>query len=342
MKLLHQTYSKKEIETSFAACRSIMKERAVSFYAAFKKLSEDRFKAVSAIYGFCRYSDDVTDAQTEAIFADDERYISHAKNDFNDLTHHEQKSSVRTKLDTLETIIEEIYADRADMLLTETCQNAEFIWLLAFVLTIETYNIPKEPFLAQINGQRQDLHFSDLNTMKELINYSKLVAGSVGMMLLPIITSPEHHSDELSHVCEELGVAMQITNILRDVGEDLRERNRIYIPKKMLEKYEMTKSDLLQLALTKKHQYISVPERFKQLWEEIATYSHKYYQGFHDHIYCFLQEAKLPLVAASLIYQGIEDAVRKEKYNCFTKRCYTGPVERVLLLKRAQKLAADK
>ncbi len=341
MKLLHQSYSKKEIEASFAACRSIMKERAVSFYAAFKKLPEDRFKAVTAIYGFCRYSDDVTDSQTEAIFADDDRYISHVQESSTDLTDKQQKSEVRTKLDTLETIIEEIYADRADMLLTETSNDPEFVWLMAFILTVEKYHIPKEPFLAQIKGQRQDLHFSELKTMEDLIEYSKLVAGSVGLMLLPIISSSEHHSEELSLVCEQLGIAMQITNILRDVGEDLRERNRLYLPLDFLEKHAVTRSELLELASKKKHHHVSVPENFKSLWEEIAAVSHQYYQGFHEHIHCFLPEARLPLMASSLIYQGIEDAVRKEKYNCFTKRCYTGPVERVLLLNRAQKLVTE-
>ena len=104
-----------------------------------------------------------------------------------------------------------------------------------------------EPFYDQFTGQMMDIHFSTPKTMQDLEKYSYYVAGSVGRMLLPIIASNSHR--DLSIAAVDLGIAMQLTNILRDVGEDYYEKQRIYLPQEEMLKYQYSRSDLQKESL---------------------------------------------------------------------------------------------
>ena len=201
-----------------------------------------------------------------------------------------------------------------------------------------------QPFIQQINGQRKDVDFKDLETLDDLIEYSRLVAGSVGTMLLPIIAIDIEtaHNQELMGACENLGIAMQITNILRDVGEDLRTRNRVYLPQDYLVKYKIRRSDLEVLAHLGADVLVDIPSGFIDLWEELAGVADRYYEYYEAWIRSFHKNARMPLVAAALSYRAIADAVRKENYNCFTKRCYTSAMKRADIILQAQRKVMEK
>merc|ERR1719380_40830 len=90
-------------------------------------------------------------------------------------------------------------------------------------------------------------------TFDELYLYCYRVAGTVGMMMLPILGTADGVTEEQAKVpAEALGVALQLTNILRDVGEDLR-RGRIYLPQEELRAFNLTEKDLLAGQVTEKY-----------------------------------------------------------------------------------------
>lgn len=204
-------------------------------------------------------------------------------------------------------------------------QNLDYPWWLSFEDTFLTYRMKAEPFCWQIQGQRCDLDFKEIQTIEELIEYSKLVAGSVGYMLLPILVNETNNWDiNLVNACVNLGIGMQITNILRDVGEDLTKRKRVYLPQELLKNYQLGIEDLRRFCnnFTLNYETTSF-KHFINLWEELTTVSKKYYESLEPYIMDFEKTCRLPLAAASKIYQSIEQAVRDERYDCFTKRCYT-------------------
>jgi phytoene synthase len=202
----------------------------------------------------------------------------------------------------------------------------------------------------QIAGQRMDAHFHDIRSIEELVQYARLVAGSVGRVLVPILVSDMGIIDnpDFMKSCEALGVGMQITNILRDVGEDIRERDRVYVPVELMRSHAITRVQLMQWSVaatdevsTAKYRGLflggdkeygdadpvaaspEIPQNFIDLWEELAAMADSYYLPYEAWISAFHHSARLPLVSAARLYQAIEQAVRDQHYDCFTQRCYT-------------------
>lgn len=303
----------KTLTTSYHAAEEIMKDRARSFYQAFHQLPTERFQGVAAVYAFCRYADDTVDQASLR-----------------------QKDSAMEQLDRLEAKLRAMYTQRHNWELSD-----DQPWWPAFADTVRRFAIPIDSFLHQIEGQRKDADFSDVQTMEELLEYCRLVAGSVGTMLLPLLVADDADLDnsEFVHACQSLGVGMQITNILRDVGEDLKTRNRIYLPADLLKEYRITRVELLELvACTDKSRLqAAIPQNFILLWERLAKLADQYYFQYENWISWFHPSCQIPLTSAALVYQAIADAVRLQSYNCFSKRCYTDAATRAFLIASATK-----
>jgi phytoene synthase len=249
------------------------------------------------------------------------------------------KKEAVEKLENLEKKLRDAYSLDKLIDTEDKSYPDELPWWYAFEDTIKRFEIPIESFLQQIEGQYMDIDFIDIPSTEALIKYCRLVAGSVGIMMLPLLAAEGYDKTNPDFIiaCENLGVGMQITNILRDVGEDLRTRNRIYIPADLLKYHGITRSELENLAQYKKEKAIEfiIPENFILIWEKLSQLADDYYKDYEAWLSWFHPSCRLPLVAAALSYHAIADSVRKEAYNCFTKRCYTSPLTRALLIKEA-------
>lgn len=298
---------------SYNIAEKIMKRRATSFYQAFKLLPEDKFRSISAIYGFCRHADDLAD---------------------NNNKREEKLSSLKI----LEERLKFLYSGNED----EDLIYLDMPWWIAFKDTVNNYKIPIDGFLSQIEGQRMDINLDNIKHTDELIQYSRLVAGSVGVMLAPILADDNKYTldKEFIKSCENLGIGMQITNILRDIGEDYKTRKRIYIPEELLEKYDVKPSYLEEYLSYKSGNGFrkAISDNFIALWEELANLADLYYNDYTKYILLFHHSARFPLVAAALSYKGILDAVREEHYNCLTKRCYPTLATRNKIIRRAREI----
>ena len=202
------------IASDYAYCEKIIKRHSKSFYYAFSSLPKEKAHAVYAIYAFCRIADDSVD---------------------------ENKTS-GSQLAALDRLTSELnhFAKGEDI--------DHPLWR-ALRDVFNRFDMDVQPFYDQLTGQRMDIHFMSPANLGSLETYSKYVAGSVGKMLLPIIAG--NTQKNLSVVAEDLGIAMQLTNILRDVGEDYREKGRIYLPIEEMERYQYTELLLSEGQITK-------------------------------------------------------------------------------------------
>lgn len=152
-------------------------------------------------------------------------------------------------------------------------------------------------------------------------------------MLLPLFVLDRETANmvNLREACEHLGIAMQITNILRDVGEDLSLRNRVYLPETLLLEYGITTEMLRILVNDKNEKNIDVPLNFIQMWEHLAEIADDYYRDIEAWLCYIHPDCRIPLLASTRIYRAIANAVRSNGYNCFTVRCYTSHAERVVI-----------
>ncbi len=298
-------------EISYDAAVAIMKARAVNFHHAFRFLPKARFRGVAALYAFCRAADDISDGDAAG--------------------------DAMERLDALEKVIVRFFeAGRKP-----GCEPVGFEgapWWAALEDAIVRFDVPVESFLRQIEGQRMDAAFGGIRDADELVRYARLVAGSVGTMLLPLLSQDgiNARNPEFIRACENLGVGMQITNILRDVGEDLRLRNRIYLPADMLDAHGISREQLMALAFESEESLPSVPQGFIGLWEALAQMAEPYYRDYENWLCHFHPACRVPLVAAARIYRAIADAVRAASYDCFTRRCYTSAQTRDQIVKEAR------
>lgn len=300
------------LQPSYRVAEEIMRKNASSFYAAFEKIEHEKFLDIAAVYAFCRYADDLADIESQS----KELRIQH--------------------LNILEEDVKSLYDGNS-----QSENYKKYAWWPAFENAIRIRQIPLEALLEQIDGQKSDINFKIIEDKDDLIRYCKKVAGTVGLMLAPMLKG-EKADARYEPICEDLGIAMQITNILRDIGEDLRNRNRIYIPQTLMKDYDVTRKELEDLSTSQPtgkslhsifQPNFKVEDKFVHLWEDMALLSEHYYDEFYKHLYMFNSDALFPVTAAAVFYQAILDEVRNNNYNCFTKRCYTSVKRKSELLK---------
>ena len=300
------------LQPSYRVAEEIMRKNASSFYSAFEKIEHSKFLDIAAVYALCRYADDLADTESQS------------------------KEMRLQLLNLLEEDVKSLYDGSS-----QSENYKKYAWWPAFENAVRIRQIPLEALLEQIDGQKSDINFKIIEDKDDLILYCKKVAGTVGLMLAPMLRG-EKADSRYESICEDLGIAMQITNILRDIGEDLRNRNRIYVPQTFMKKYSVTRKELENLSviptvLESLHSFFQpnfkVGDKIVHLWEEMAWLSEYYYDEFYKHLYMFSSDALFPVTAAAVFYQAILDEVRKNNYNCFTKRCYTSTKRKSELLK---------
>ncbi len=293
------------LKASYLACENIMAKESKSFYQAFHLLPREAFQGVAALYAYNRYVDDVADSD---------------------------HFSKEVALDELKKLEDKI-------LHLETSEDVEVDWWMAFKDTVLTCKVSTTALLKQIQGQRMDILGHKVVDMADLVAYSSNVAGSVGEMLLPLLVDKDTPiSETLRQAAIDLGIGMQLTNILRDVGEDYRDRQRIYLPQTLLDAYNVDEAMIKRLSY---HDEEEIPQNFIDLWEHIYQIGDQYYDSIKPVIKDFSQVAQLPILSSAYIYHGIGNAVRKANHNCFTKRNYTNNIERMRLIYQARKVLKD-
>jgi len=177
----------------------------------------------------------------------------------------------------------------------------------AWADTLTRYHIPRHYALQLIDGVARDLLQSRYQTFEELTTYCYSVASTVGLMSMYIVGFK--NNDAVPYAIK-LGVALQMTNILRDVGEDY-QNGRLYLPREELVFYGIRESEIAEGRITDnwlafmKFQI----ERTRQLYEES-------WAG----VKMLEREGQLAVGAASVLYQGILDEIEKKDYNVFNRR----------------------
>ncbi len=215
---------------------------------------------------------------------------------------------------TVDDIVDESLDDERDSQLDYwrgMVENASFadhdLVAAAWADTLTRYHIPRHYALQLIDGVARDLFQARYQTFDELATYCYGVASTVGLMSMYIVG---FHSNESVSYAIKLGVALQMTNILRDVGEDYRS-GRLYLPREELAFHGIQESDIAEGRITDNwRQFMKFQiERTRQLYEES-------WPG----VKMLEREGQLAIGAASVFYQGILDEIEKSDYDVFTRR----------------------
>lgn len=185
--------------------------------------------------------------------------------------------------------------------------EGHFIWP-ALRWLFRLFPMPKTPFYLQMEGQRTDTLLTHYDTMEQLDRYCYLVAGTVGEMLTPILC--DDPDEKLIESAVYLGKAMQITNILRDVGED-QARNRRYLPKELMLRFGYTEEDWSSGV---------VNSSFIALLEYLASLSELWLKLGLRHLDKYPTFSAFSVELAARGYQAITEEVRKQGYDSYRHR----------------------
>ncbi|MFQ5468957.1 MAG: presqualene diphosphate synthase HpnD [Gammaproteobacteria bacterium] len=185
-------------------CQDKTAKSGSSFYYSFLFLPSHKRLAITALYAFCREVDDVVDECTDIEIA-------------------------RTKLAWWRNEIDNLFNDNPQHPVTN-----------ALLEPTKDFNLPREHFYEILDGMEMDLDYSSYGSFKNLSLYCHRVASIVGLMAAEIFGYKNRNTLKFAH---HLGMAFQLTNILRDVREDF-SRNRLYIPLDELDKFGVSVSDI--------------------------------------------------------------------------------------------------
>ena len=171
------------------------------------------------------------------------------------------------------------------------------------------FDLTSGPFEDLVRGLDSDRAFMQPEDEAALFRYCHLTAGTVGLMLLPILGIRSSWL-VLEPAAIRLGDAMRLTRILRDVGEDLA-RGRIHFPKTAMEEFGVSASDLSPGKPS---------EGFRALWEYYAQIAEGWYAEFLRTTACYEKDCRRPLRVVARVHRGILDEVRRNGYDCLTER----------------------
>jgi phytoene synthase len=280
------------LEDSYELCRQITAEYSKTFYLGTQLMPEPKRRAIWAIYVWCRRTDELVDGPLAG------------------------STTVET-LDKWEEHLKSVFAG-------DPIEDED----VALVDTLSRYPIDIQPFRDMIAGQRMDLYRSRYETYEDLELYCYRVAGTVGLMSMAVMgvepanTAPWSNQPSYTPTEEAiaLGIANQLTNILRDVGEDAR-RGRIYLPLEELALFNYTEEDLFKGV---------VDERWKAFMQFQIQRARKIYTAAERGIRVLSSDIRWPVWTALMLYSKILDQIERNQYDVFNKRAYV-PLGRKLL-----------
>jgi phytoene synthase len=261
------------LEECYRECREIARVHSKTFYLSSLFLAPEKRRAIWAVYAFCRTADDLVDRVTPAA----ERLAA-------------------------------IDAWESQLLASFDGKASDPIYL-AFADAVARFSIPLQPALDLLRGARMDVTIRRYETFAQLQEYCYLVASTVGLLTIPVlgVLSPEALPYGVM-----LGRAMQMTNILRDIGEDLR-MGRIYLPAEDLARFSCTEE---QLAAG------TVDDNFVALMQfEIERIRGMYAQA-EPGIAMLSPESRYPVRLALTLYRRILHSIEANGYDVFQKRAY--------------------
>lgn len=267
------------LKTAYQKAKKITAIYSKSFYLASSLLPKEKRTAVRALYAFCRTVDDIVD---EAKFE---------KNRDDELNYW------RNVIQTASTLTDDLVA-------------------LAWVDTLTRYHIPHHYALQLIDGVARDLSNFNYQTFDELATYCYGVASTVGLMSMYIVG---FKSGEAVPYAIKLGVALQMTNILRDVGEDYRN-GRLYLPREELSHFGVSEDDIANSRIN---------DNWKSFMKFQIERNRVLYKESWAGIKLLEKEGQLAIGAASIFYQGILDVIEKNDYDVFTKRASLSKWEKI-------------
>ena len=263
-------------------CQQKAASSGSSFYYSFLFLPQERRRAITALYAFCREVDDVVDeCQDPSIAA--------------------------AKLAWWRMEVARLYDGKPEHPVAQALQGV-----------LPKFNLPQEQLLEIIDGMEMDLTQTRYLDFKGLSLYCYRVASVVGLLAAEIFGYTDRKTQKYAH---DLGMAFQLTNIIRDVGEDAR-RGRIYLPIEDLQKFDVKAADILNARHS---------DNFRRLMEFQIARAEQYYEQAFANLPPVDRRAQRPGLVMAAIYRALLDEIRRDGCLVLSQRTSLTPLRKLWL-----------
>jgi phytoene synthase len=284
-----------ELEQAYEACRRETAEWAKTFYLGTLLLPAAKRRAIWAIYVWCRRTDELMDSPAAQGLP---------------------AATLLERLDAWEQRTRGLFEGRAS-------DGFERV----MVDTLERFPQPLQAYLDMIEGQRMDVLKHRYADFAELELYCYRVAGTVGRMTQAVMgldpaytTAPWSEQPDPTEAAVALGIANQLTNILRDVGED-RGRGRIYLPQEDLERFGYSEAELLAGTLN---------DNWRALMAFQLERARSWFARSEAGVRWLSADARWPVWTSLRLYRGILDAIERRDFDVFNHRAYVPTAGKLL------------
>ena len=263
-------------------CQDKAAKSGSSFYYSFMFLPAERRQAITALYAFCREVDDVVD-------------------ECHDL------SLAQTKLEWWRQEVGRVYNGTPAHPVGHALKDV-----------IKGFRLPQEQLLEIIDGMAMDLSQTRYLDFKGLQLYCYRVASVVGLLAAEIFGYQDRQTLKYAH---DLGLAFQLTNIIRDVGEDAR-RGRIYLPVDELQRFNVPAKDILEARYS---------EAFRELMAFEAERAEKFYDQAFAQLPAVDRKAQRPGLVMAAIYRTLLREIAADGFQVLDRRTSLTPLRKVWL-----------
>ncbi|XP_071703743.1 phytoene synthase 2, chloroplastic-like [Rutidosis leptorrhynchoides] len=277
------------LNEAYDRCGEVCAEYAKTFYLGTLLMTPERRKAIWAIYVWCRRTDELVDGPNAS--------------------HITPKA-----LDRWESRLEDLFNGRAFDMLDAALSD-----------TVSKFPVDIQPFKDMIEGMRMDLKKSRYENFDELYLYCYYVAGTVGLMSVPIMgiaRDSNAPTESVYNAALALGIANQLTNILRDVGEDAR-RGRVYLPQDELAQAGLSDEDIFAMKVT---------DKWRVFMKKQIKRARTFFDQAEEGVTQLSSASRWPVWASLLLYRQILDEIEANDYNNFTKRAYVSKPKKIISL----------
>lgn len=275
-----------EDRAAFEHARRITAYYSKSFYFSARMLPSEQRWATYALYGFCRYCDNLIDTPRQ-----------------------------RTKLE----LLKEIQFVAEELRIAYDTGESEHPVIRAFILVAKSYGIPIAYPLDLLKGVAMDIQRTRYKTFDDLSLFCYRAAAVVGLMMTHVLG---YKDDRAFDYAKQLGIAMQLTNILRDIKED-KEMGRIYLPQIEWVQFGVSERDILEEKMT---------PQLKSLIKYQVERADRYYAEAIPGISLLKTESQYAIYSAAKIYRGILRKIEAHDYNPFLGRVFVPSIQKVGIL----------
>jgi len=275
-------------DEAYAFCRQIAHRYGANFSVGFRFLPRVKRRAVYAAYAFCRWADDIVDEM-------DDR---------------EDRQECLSSIEAWQLELDRCYAGQPSHPITVALADA-----------LRHFAIPKSAFVALIDGCRQDMVKHRYETFEELLHYCELVATSISDISLAIFG---YRTNAAIDYGRNLATALQLTNVTRDVGDDLA-RDRIYIPSEELRQFGVSEAELIAK---------SESDRMRRLIDFQIDRAESYFRAAEPLLGELSADARFPVILMGGVYATVLARLRRDPLAVLRYRLSLSRVQKIVVVLR--------